>query len=73
MYDEHIQMINDWFAKHEEYGTYHNDDEYVVGNLYMREFCDLVTEIFDLIYIPCKVRAEGIFFTTEDLMNAKYY
>lgn len=73
MYEEHIQMINDWFDKHEEYGTYHNDDEYVVRHRDMSEFGDLVSEITDLIYIPCTVDAEGIVFRKDDLMKARYY
>ena len=28
MYDEHIQMINDWFEKHEDYGTLNNTLNY---------------------------------------------
>lgn len=73
MYDEHIQMINDWFEKHEDYGTYHVDNEYAVRIGDMREFRDLISEITDLVFIPCVFGTEGIFFTTEDLENAKYY
>lgn len=73
MYDEHIQMINDWFDKHENYGTYHTDDEYAVRIGDMSEFRDLIAEITDLIFIPCDFGTEGIFFTTEDLKKAKYY
>jgi hypothetical protein len=73
MYDEHIQMINDWFEKHEDYGTYHVDDEYAVRIGDMREFRDLIAEIPDLIYIPCDLGTEGIFFTSEDLQKARYY
>ena len=73
MYDEHIQMINDWFKQHDDYGTYHVDDEYAVRIGDMREFRDLIAEIQDLIYIPCDFGTEGIFFTTEDLNKARYY
>lgn len=73
MYDEHIQMINDWFEKHENYGTYHVDDEYAVWISDMCEFIDLIAEIPDLIYIPCDLGTEGIFFTSEDLQKARYY
>ena len=45
MYDEHIQMINDWFKQHDDYGTYHVDDEYAVRIGDMREFRDLIAEI----------------------------
>lgn len=73
MYNEHIQMINDWFEKHEDYGTYHVDDEYAVriGNMY--EFRDLIAKITDLICLPCNFGTEGIFFTTDDLKKARYY
>ena len=73
MYDEHIKMINDWFEKHEDYGTYHVDDEYAVRIGDMREFRDLIAEIPDLICIPCVFKTEGIFFTTDDLDKARYY
>ncbi|MEE3405990.1 MAG: hypothetical protein VZR73_18110 [Acutalibacteraceae bacterium] len=73
MYNEHIQMINDWFEKHNDYGTYHTDDEYAVRIGDMREFGDLIAEIPDLIYFPCDFGKEGIFFTTEDLNKARYY
>ena len=73
MYDEHIQMINDWFKQHDDYGTYHVDDEYAVRIGDMREFRDLIAEIPDLIYIPCDFGTEGIFFTADDLQKAKYY
>ena len=73
MYDEHIQMINDWFKQHDDYGTYHVDDEYAVRIGDMREFRDLIAEIPDLICIPCNFGTEGIFFTTEDLNKARYY
>ena len=59
--------------KHEDYGTYHVDDEYAVRIGDMREFRDLISEIPDLIYIPCDLGTEGIFFTTEDLNKARYY
>ena len=72
MYDEHIQMINDWFKQHDDYGTYHVDDEYAVRIGDMREFRDLIAEIPDL-YIPCDFGTEGIFFTTDDLNKARYY
>ena len=73
MYDEHIQMINDWFEKHEDYGTYHVNDEYAVQFCDMWKFRDLIAEIPDLIYIPCDFKTEGIFFTTDDLDKARYY
>ena len=44
MYDEHIKMINEWFDKHEDYGTYHVDDEYAVRIGDMRDFRDLIAE-----------------------------
>lgn len=73
MYDEHIQMINNWFDKHHDYGTYHVNDEYLLQIDDMRAFHDLIAEIPDLIYIPCDIRKEGIFFTSEDLQKARYY
>ena len=73
MYDEHIQMINDWFDEHEDYGTYHRDDEYAVRIGNMSDFRDLISEIPDLLYIPCDFGTEGVFFTAEDLNKAKYY
>ena len=73
MYPEHIQMINDWFDRHNEYGTYHHDDEYVVRHRDMSEFGDLLSRIPDLIYIPCTVGSSGIVFWTDDLMSARYY
>lgn len=73
MYDEHIQMINDWFKKHEDYGTYHVDDEYAVSTGDLREFGDLIAEIPDLICIPCSFGSDGIFFKTDDLNKANYY
>ena len=73
MYDEHIQMINNWFKQHDDYGTYHVDDEYAVRIGNMREFRDLIAEIPDLIYIQCRFGTEGIFFTTDDLDESRYY
>lgn len=73
MYDEHIQMINDWFDKHEDYGTYHVDNEYAVRIGDMYEFRDLIAKITDLVFLPCRFGTEGIFFTTEDLNEAGYY
>jgi hypothetical protein len=66
-------MINDWFKQHDDYGTYHVDDEYSVRIGDMREFSDLIAEIPDLIYIPCNFGTGGIFFTSEDLQKARYY
>ena len=73
MYDEHIQMLNDWFEEYEDYGTYHVEDEYAVRVGDMRDFRDLIAEMTDLIYFPCRFHTEGIFFTTEDLKEARYY
>lgn len=73
MYDEHIQMINDWFDKHEDYGTYHVDNEYAVRIGDMDEFRDLIAEITDLVFLPCRFNTQGIFFTTDDLKRANYY
>ena len=73
MYDEHIKMVNDWFDKHENYGTYHANDEYAVRIADMKAFRDLIAKITDLCYIPCNFHTEGVFFRTEDLEKARYY
>lgn len=73
MYDEHIQMINDWFDKNEDYGTYHVDNEYAVRIGDMYEFRDLIAKITDLVFLPCSFGTNGIFFTTDDLKRANYY
>ena len=45
MYEEHIQMINDWFKQHDDYGTYHVDDEYAVRIGDMRELNERIMQI----------------------------
>lgn len=44
MYDEHIQMINDWFEKHEDYGRWSGMTEEEFMTHIITEICDYAVE-----------------------------
>lgn len=80
MYKDQIKELNKWFRKHNNYGTYHHtkqvhgEDVYCVSQYDIDEFNDYLRENEpDLIGIPCMVGGGGIWFTSEDLENARYY
>lgn len=77
MYEESIEELNKWFDSednnHSFYTSRNSDGEYTVEQSDIDEFCDYLRENeTDLIYIPCKVGTDGIWFNREDLENAKY-
>ena len=80
MYKDQIKELNKWFRKHKDYGTYHHtkqvhgEDVYCVSQYDIDKFNDYLRENEpDLIGIPCMVGGGGIWFTSEDLENARYY
>lgn len=73
MYEEDISEVNDWFEKHKDFETYHQDDEYVISSRHIDEFKEFLNEYFtDLAYIPCYFNGSGMWFYTEDLQKAKF-
>ena len=74
MYEEKIEALDKWFEDDERYfDTYHVDDEYVIDQNDVDDFCDFLREQNpDLVYIPCMVGTTGIWFTSEDLKKTKY-
>lgn len=73
--EETIKEMNKWFDDEERsYDTNHIDGQYSICSYDIDDFCDFLTEHEpDLIGIPCQLCAEGIWFTDEDLENARHY
>lgn len=79
MHEDDIKALDDWFRRHENYGTYHHTEEkdgediYVVGSTHMVSFCNQLSLIPDLIGIPCEIENDCMRFTSEDLKKARFY
>ena len=69
MYEDDIKLIDEWFEAHtENYGTYHNDNEY-------REFTDFLRDKFpDMVGIRCYIGTgdSAIWFFEEDLKATQF-
>ena len=74
MYEEDIEELDKWFDKdYLSCETSHYDDEYIVDQTDVDDFCDYLREEYpDLIGIKCMVGTGGIWFKREDLIAAKY-
>ncbi len=74
MYDDEIKELNKWFADEERcYDTGFNGEEYTVSESEVEDFCDFLRDQNpDLIGIQCMVGTSGIWFTSDDLKNARY-
>lgn len=77
MYEDDIKLVNEWFDAHtENYGTYHNDNEYSVCESDLEAFSDFLRENFpDLIGIRCFFGKgdSAIWFFEDDLLSAEFY
>ena len=76
MYEDDIKLINEWFEAHtENYGTYHNDNEYSVSADDIEEFTDFLRDKFpDMVGIRCYIGTGGsaIWFFEEDLKSTQF-
>lgn len=72
--EDGIKKLNEWIEdKERSYDTSLTDGQYSIGQLDLYDFCEYLTENeYDLIGIPCMVCAEGIYFTEEDLREARH-
>lgn len=70
-----IEKLKEWFADEERSSdTYYSNGQYSVSSYEIDDLCDFLCENEpDLIGIPCQLCAEGIWFTDEDLENARHY
>ena len=75
MYEDAIEELNKWFADEERsYDTGFNGEEYFVSQYDVEDLCNFLTEQNpDLIGIPCMVGINGIWFTKDELKEARYY
>ena len=77
MYIDDIEEINQWFDEHNEnYGTYHNDDEYSICADDIEPFTDFLRDRFpDLVGVRCYIGKEdsAIWFFKKDLEDARFY
>ena len=84
MFEDEIKEIDKWFQeKEKEQGyyqrTYHHtieddgEDLYKVDSRDVQEFTDYLNELdSDLIGFSCMVGNDGIWFTSEELFDARY-
>ena len=80
MYEDDIKALDEWFANHTHYGTYHHTEEedgediYAVSVSDMELFCDYLREnVTDFVGIPCMTEEYGIWFTSKDLEKVEVY
>ena len=77
MYEDDVKRIDEWFVEYEDYGTYHHtrehdgEDIYCVNESDVKSFCYFITAFSDIIGIPCRVGADGIWFTSKDLEEVR--
>ena len=73
--EDSIKKLDEWLE--DEYrnpDTRRIDVQYNISSTDIDDFCDFLTENEpDLIGIPCNVCGEGIWFSKNDLTNAKHY
>lgn len=76
MHEDDIKLIDKWFDAHtENYGTYHNDNEYSVCASDLDEFSDFLRDNFpDMIGIPCYFGKgdSAIWFFRDGLEKVRY-
>ena len=76
MYEDDIKLIDEWFEAHtENYGTYHNDNEYSVCADDIEEFTDFLRDKFpDMVGIRCYIGTgdSAIWFFEEDLKATQF-
>ena len=73
--EETIKKLNEWIEDEERYSeTSYTNGQYSISQLDVDDFCDFLTENEPgLIGIPCNVCGGGIWFSKNDLRNAKHY
>lgn len=73
--EENIKNLNEWIEdKERSYDTSLAYGQYSISQLDLYDFCDFLTENEpDLIGISCNVCGDGIWFTKNDLINARHY
>ena len=77
MDDDDIKKVDEWFSTHtENYGTYHDDDEYAVCAWDLEAFSDFLQENFpDMVGIPCYFGNgnSAIWFFRNDLEKVRFF
>lgn len=80
MDDDNIKAVKDWCNSEDHYFSYchteedDGEDVLFVDSGDFEDFADFLREnVLDLIYIPGKIDNDGVWFSTTDLKNAKYY
>ena len=77
MNDDDIKKVDEWLGTHtENYGTYHDDDEYSVCAWDLEAFSDFLGEEFpDMIGIQCYFGNgdSAIWFFRKDLEKVRFY
>ena len=74
MFEDDIEKLNKWFEDEERaFETGFNGEEYTVSEMDVEDFCDFLRELSpDLIGISCMVGTGGIWFTKDELQEARY-
>ena len=76
MYEDDIKLVDEWFETHtENYGTYHNDNEYSVCADDIEAFTDFLRDKFpDMVGIRCYIGTgdSAIWFFEEDLKATQF-
>lgn len=75
MNEKDIKRLNEWVdAKERNFHTERDEKgEYYIGKKDIEDLCDLLNEMkADLIGIQCHIGTGGIWFTKEDLLEARY-
>ena len=76
MYEDDIKLIDEWFETHtENYGTYHNGNEYSVCADDIEAFTGFLRDKFpDMVGIRCYIGAgdSAIWFFEEDLESTQF-
>ena len=71
MNDKEIELINDWFAKQDDFDAYFDGEIYIIYSAVVKEFSMFIQETFPgLLGIPCIVDNAGIYFKQRDLKKA---
>lgn len=72
---ETIKKLNEWIEDKERFiDTSYTNGQYSISNYDVDDFFNFLIENEpDLIGIPCNVCGEGIWFSKDDLINARHY
>ena len=72
--EDTIKKLDEWIKDEERFSdTSHTNEQYSISQLDIDDFCDFLTENEpDLIGIPCNICGEGIWFSKNDLINARH-